>query len=330
MESENEELQLKNQANGLINSLIKNVSTLSMNGVVPQLADAEMYSEVGDPRMHIDTACSKAKQSRDQYTDYKNLPAIKWYSFNKTGKRQIKEEKRDEILENLMDAVDGNAEASKYLFNEVVHLSTFSKELYALGLMGVAANRIVVREIKARLEKASQEEIDDLARQELESVMNELIRQKAIEDKIEGIEDKIEGLVSDIASATNKISELDTTLSSASERLSEHDTALSSLNGDISNLNSQVSKIHGTLTALESELNSFKGELHNLHAIMGKVEPQIVSKFKPICDKLSTEVALLTQYKDNEMSKRTFMDSLWYKVCIGIMTVSALICSIVL
>lgn len=323
MESENEELQLKNQANGLINSLIKNVSTLSMNGVVPQLADAEMYSEVGDPRMHIDKACSKAKKSRDQYEDYKELPAIKWYSFNKTGKRQIKEEKRDEILENLMDAVDGNAEASKYLFNEVVHLSTFSKELYALGLMGVAANRIVVREIKARLEKASQEEIDDLARQELESVMNELIRQKAIEDKIEG-------LVSDIASATNKISKLDTTLSSASERLSEHDTALSSLNDDISNLNSQVSEIHGTLTTLESELNSFKGELHNLHAIMGKVEPQIVSKFKPICDKLSTEVALLTQYKDNEMSKRTFMDSLWYKVCIGIMTVSALICSIVL
>ena len=42
-----------------------------------------------------------------------------------------------------------------------------------------------------RLKNASQEELDDLARKELESVVNELEKQKALEEKVDHLTDTI-------------------------------------------------------------------------------------------------------------------------------------------
>ena len=51
--------------------------------------------------------------------------------------------------------------------------------------MGITSNRMVVREIKLRLDNASKEELSELARRELESTVYELEKQQELEKKID-------------------------------------------------------------------------------------------------------------------------------------------------
>ena len=110
---------------------------------------------------------------------------MKQSHFWTIGRNKAKVEKSQEVIGEIIDAVDNNANATKALFNAQVDMAIFSKKLYGIGLMSIVANRMVVREVKLRLKNASEKELSDLARQELESVIYELQKQENIEKKID-------------------------------------------------------------------------------------------------------------------------------------------------
>lgn len=79
----------------------------------------------------------------------------------------------------LATAVQNSAEALQYSFEFQKELANVSKYLLGLGAWNLAQNRTVVRELELKMKNASEEDISDLARQELRNV---IIQLKAQED----------------------------------------------------------------------------------------------------------------------------------------------------
>jgi hypothetical protein len=144
--------------------------------------------EVDEATEYIKKTDTSAGAARTKYNELKEMPKAHFWTI---GRNKAKVEKTQDVLLDVIDAIDNNANASKALFNNQVKMTEKVKELYAISLMGVAANRMVVREIKSRLERASKEELSQLARQELENVIYELKLQQRIMEKVDNVETKL-------------------------------------------------------------------------------------------------------------------------------------------
>ena len=184
--SAEEEQSIAQQTNDLVTSIVGMVHELSEKGVFPKLPDDNMYQIDGTAREKIDKTSEAAKAAHNRFDENKNMPQLSWYKIPQKIKQQKqKEENQREIINDLITAGENNAEASQLLFNQIIQLSTYSRKLLALGLGGIACNRIVVREVRARLKHASEKELDKLAQQELLYVLTELEKQNALELKID-------------------------------------------------------------------------------------------------------------------------------------------------
>ncbi len=91
------------------------------------------------------------------------------------------------LAEGLMTAT----EAQKVSFEYQTKLTEITKFLFGLGVSNIAMNRSVVRELELKLKGASEEEISDLARQELKNVIMQLKAQEDIMNKQAKLTDKV-------------------------------------------------------------------------------------------------------------------------------------------
>lgn len=102
--------------------------------------------------------------------------------------------KKKEAIEELQsasidiaDAVKSQADAQKLSFEFQTKLADISKYLFGLGISNIASNRSVIRELELRLDHASEEELSDLARREILSVVKQLKDQEDILQKQEDL-----------------------------------------------------------------------------------------------------------------------------------------------
>lgn len=112
-------------------------------------------------------------------------------------------------------------------------LSEITKFLFNLGIANTASNNIVVRYLEKKLANASKEELDDLAREEIENVVERLKKQQEIESKYENL--KIE-MRKEVSSNREIINDLSNEISSISN-------LLESLKKDNENKNLEIKKI---------------------------------------------------------------------------------------
>lgn len=103
------------------------------------------------------------------------------------GKKKIAIEELQSAGIDLAEAVQSGAEAQKISFEFQTKLAEITKYLFGLGVSNIASNRFVVRELEMRLKGASQEELSELARQEILSVVKQLKEQEDILKKQENI-----------------------------------------------------------------------------------------------------------------------------------------------
>ena len=107
-------------------------------------------------------------------------------SERSAGRALFQDKKREAIEElqtagiELASAVQSSAQAQKISFEFQTRLADISKYLFKLGVSNIASNRTVVRELEKRLSGASAEELSDLARQEVLSVIQQLKEQEDI------------------------------------------------------------------------------------------------------------------------------------------------------
>lgn len=78
----------------------------------------------------------------------------------------------------LAEAVQSSAEAQKLSFEFQTKLAEITKYLFGLGVSNIASNRFVVRELEMKLKGASKEELSELAKQELFTVVKQLKEQE--------------------------------------------------------------------------------------------------------------------------------------------------------
>jgi len=98
--------------------------------------------------------------------------------------RKIAIEELQEATRDIAHAVEINAEAQMLSFEFQTKLAEITRYLLGLGISNMANNRVVVRELEKRLQGASEEEISELAKQEIMQVIMQLKGQEDILSKL--------------------------------------------------------------------------------------------------------------------------------------------------
>ena len=249
--------------------------------------------DVQDASTYIDETDQRSVAARRKYEELKGMKEAHWYTV---GRNKAKAEKTQEVVEEIIYAVDNNANATKALFNTQARMSEFSKKLYLLGLMSVASNRMVIREITMRLEHASKEELSDLARRELETVLNELKRQQSIE---------------------NRVDKLETKLNEANKKRDELSRHVDDIQAAV------LKKIGATNEAVKSSKEQLEAKLNEADEKCDELAKQIDENYNALLSSSDTHNKRL-----DLLEKKSFFDSTVYKVLVGIAALGALILSL--
>lgn len=93
--------------------------------------------------------------------------------------------------EGLAEGIMTAAEAQQVSFEYHTKLTEITKFLLGLGVSNLAMNRSVVKELELKLKGASEEEISDLAKQELKNIIMQLKAQEDMMSKQAKLTDKI-------------------------------------------------------------------------------------------------------------------------------------------
>lgn len=133
-------------------------------------------------------ALDAAKKAEEKADRAKNLSAG-WSLFGGDKKKAI--EGLQQAGVELAGAVQSGAKAQKLSFEFQTRIVDVTKYLFNLGVGNIAANRVVVRELELRLSGASKEQLSDLARQEVVSVIRQLKDQEDLLRKQERMQERI-------------------------------------------------------------------------------------------------------------------------------------------
>ena len=181
-----------------------------------------------------------------------------------------------------------------------------------------------------RLKNASQEELDDLARKELESVVNELEKQKALEEKVDHLTDTIGKRSTPYSAATGIMKDLqkyDDDLQKHDDNLQKHDDILKEIKNAIRITESNISKLFEKATHLKSTIEHNREEAsNNINAVS-----DLLSDFSDEIDKKYKKIEADTsnhQKRLEQLENKSFIDSTFYKVVVGLSAVGALVLSI--
>lgn len=187
----------------------------------------EQFTTLNEYTTNLDIAKKKADEL------YK-----KAVEFREKGVHIFKMRKSvEELQENQVALTESNiinTELQKKSLEYQKKLSEVVQYLFGLGVTNITMNRCVVKELKMRLDNASEEEIDEMTRKEILNVVKQL---KAQED-----------LYLKTMEITRKVKEHDNKLTNQEYKDKEHDAM-------ISNLNEENNKLKNTITLLETKQN---------------------------------------------------------------------------
>ena len=163
---------------------------------------ASQVSEIEKLEGKVNAAMRKAEEAK-QSADHAYRKSTGWF-------------KKGEAIESLQQAaVDlaesqiSASEAQKVSFEYQEKLSEITKYLFMLGVMSLAANRKVVNELQERLRGASEEKLNDLARQEIMNVIKQLKAQEDIMIKQQFLAEKVRKHEKSLLEKENKDEEQD-------------------------------------------------------------------------------------------------------------------------
>ncbi|RST77271.1 hypothetical protein D4T97_001910 [Siminovitchia acidinfaciens] len=107
------------------------------------------------------------------------------------GKKKVAIEQLQSASYDLAKAVQSGTVAQKVSFEFQTKLAEISKYLFGLGVSNIASNRFVVRELELKLKGASEEELSELAQQEIVTVVKQLKEQEDLLIKLENLSKNI-------------------------------------------------------------------------------------------------------------------------------------------
>ena len=297
------------------NLLQQNISIEQLPTII-----GDTYKNITEVDRKISNAVSKADEAKT-LADIASKKEAGWSFFGGDKKEAI--EALQSAAISQANALSDSVDANKQLFENQKKMSDALRYLFGLGVANMAANRTVVRELELKLQNASKEELSELARQEITNVILQLRAQEDMQYKLEN---------------HNRI-------------LREHKGEIDKILGEINSFEERCKVILERTETLQDDVNKKEKELadrfddekrhihdevnlltKNLHDDLSKLSNQL---FASIDNKVTsalqvTEPRLLSleQYRQHEIETRTFFDTKLYKAIVGIMSISALIVSL--
>jgi len=150
---------------------------------IPSVIQSE-FGELQRYRSYVERSAKKADSAM------KSAKGAQDKSAGLFQKKAAIEALQTAVVDNA-EALGTFAEAQGVSFEYQRKLAEFCKYLFGIGVSNIAANRSVVRELELKLKGASQEELDDFARQEIYGVLRQLKAQEDIMQKQAKLSDKV-------------------------------------------------------------------------------------------------------------------------------------------
>ncbi len=140
---------------------------------VPELIQSQL-TVMSELKKEIERASNKAFEAKEAVINEVDAGSL--------SKKAAIESLQSATLD-LANAQESAMNAQKLQFDYQQKLADITKFLFRLGLTNIAMNRVVVEELEYKLRNASQEEIDELARAEIENLLKRLKMQQDIDQK---------------------------------------------------------------------------------------------------------------------------------------------------
>ena len=280
----------------------------------------ETYSEISAIDEKIKSAISKANKAK-KLSDEASQKNADWSLFHDNKREAI--EALQKSNQSLADALSENVVANEQLFQNQQKMAKGLSYLFGLGVMSIAANRTVVRELEMKLRDASEEELSELARQEIYNVVLQLRAQEDMQYKIDKVEANIREINGQIEALFSEVN------SFKSSCVSVHD--------EVKSLGSEV-RIQ--TARQDEEFANLKAELEdsisqNLALLQAQLNESVMENEQNLNKTLShyvksqdVKIAKLEKFKEEELAKRSFLTSKTYNIIITLIGLAAFLLSI--
>ena len=277
------------------------------------------YSDISVINKKIKSAFSKAEDAK-RLADEASEKSAAWSLFGADKKEAIEALQKSNV--SLANALSENVDANEQLFQNQQKMAQGLRYLFGLGVMNIAANRMVVRELEMKLRDASKEELNDLARQEIQNLVLQLRAQEDMQCKIDKIEENIREINSRFTGIASEIDRFKSSCNSTSDEIK----ALK--------INIQKKQL-----LQDREFSELKSEIkisveQNMEALQNQLSESIIEKEKILNMRLSqfverqdSKISKLEEFKEEELYRRSFLTSKVYNIIIALIALSALVMS---
>ena len=268
----------------------------------------------------ISNAVSRAEEAK-KLADEASQKNAGWSFFGSDKKEAI--EALQSATVSQANALSDSVDANKELFNNQKKMSKALFYLFGLGVANMAANRTVVRELELKLKNASQEELSELARQEITNVILQLRAQEDMQYKLENHDRILREHKVDIDKILGEINSFEERCKVILERTE-------TLQDDVNKKEKELAdRFEDEKRHIKEEVNLLAKKLHDdISKLSDQLSASIDNKVTSALQVTEPRLLSLEQYRQHEIENRTFFDTKLYKAMVGIISVSALIVSL--
>ena len=297
------------------NLLQQNISIEQLPTII-----GDTYKNITEVDRKISNAVSKAEEAK-ALADIASKKEAGWSFFGGDKKEAI--EALQSAAISQANALSDSVDANKQLFENQKKMSDALRYLFGLGVANMAANRTVVRELELKLQNASKEELSELARQEITNVILQLRAQEDMQYKLENhnrILREHKGEIDKILGEINSFEERCKVILERTETLQD----------DVSKKEKELAdRFEDEKRHIKEEVNLLAKKLHDdISKLSDQLSASIDNKVTSALQVTEPRLLSLEQYRQHEIENRTFFDTKLYKAMVGIISVSALIVSL--
>ena len=278
------------------------------------------FKHISEVDRKISNAVSRAEEAK-KLADEASQKNAGWSFFGSDKKEAI--EALQSATVSQANALSDSVDANKELFNNQKKMSEALRYLFGLGVANIAANRTVVRELELKLKNASQEELSELARQEITNVILQLRAQEDMQYKLENHDRILREHKVDIDKILGEINSFE-------ERCKDILDRTETLQDDVSKKEKELAdRFEDEKRHIKEEVNLLAKKLHDdISKLSDQLSASIDNKVTSALQVTEPRLLSLEQYRQHEIENRTFFDTKLYKAMVGIISVSALIVSL--
>ena len=278
------------------------------------------FKHISEVDRKISNAVSRAEEAK-KLADEASQKNAGWSFFGSDKKEAI--EALQSAAISQANALSDSVDANKELFNNQKKMSEALRYLFGLGVANIAANRTVVRELELKLKNASQEELSELARQEITNVILQLRAQEYMQYKLENHDRILREHKVDIDKILGEINSFE-------ERCKDILDRTETLQDDVSKKEKELAdRFEDEKRHIKEEVNLLAKKLHDdISKLSDQLSASIDNKVTSALQVTEPRLLSLEQYRQHEIENHTFFDTKLYKAMVGIISVSALIVSL--